>query len=196
MKKLFCLMLAVALLSGPTLPGLAEAQPQDAPDPGIARDLEALDPAGDLAEDPLLEDTPDPNATPAPERVVDVDGQFTFVCPGALSPIPIDQQDIGDGLLYSAYSDTMGVDVYKYPQGDDTLQSLYDAYKADDNMSEVALADVGGVKVLVYRIDDTGIDATVQGDTGFLYDIMFNYQSPEEYQLLGQMIASLKKAGA
>jgi hypothetical protein len=160
-------------------------------DPGAA-----LDSGADTGDSALLDDTPDPNATPVPDRTVDVDGQFTFVCPGVLTPIEIDQQDKDDGLLFSAYDDTMGVDVYKYDQGDDTLQTLYDSYKADDSMSEVTLADVGNVKVLVYRIDETGIDATVQGDTGSMYDIMFTYQTPEEYQQLGQMIASLKKTVA
>ena len=145
MKKLFCLMMVLALLSGLRLLGLAEAaQPAGALEPGAELDpgaelnLEELDPAGDAGMPP--EDAPDPNATPAPDRTVDVDGQFTFVCPGALAPIDIDQQDMTDGLLFSAYSDTMGVDVYKYPQGDDTLRTLYDADEADDSMSEGTLA--------------------------------------------------------
>jgi hypothetical protein len=192
MKKLLCMALALLMLAGTTLTALAEAQPTVTPDPGITQDASG----GDAADDSMPDDTPDPNATPAPDRTVDVDGQFTFVCSGSLVPIDIDQQDKDDGLLYSAYNDTMGVDVYKYPQGGDTLQSLYDSYKADDSMSEVTLADVGKTKVLVYRIDETGIDATVQGDTGFLYDIMFTYQTPEEYQQLGQMIGSILKTGA
>ena len=198
MKKFLCLALVALMLMGLTWAALAEAQPADTLDPGASLDPGAALDSGDSGDegDALLEDTPDPNATPAPDRTVDVDGQFTFVCPGALSPIEIDDQDKADGLLYSAYNDTMGVDVYKYEQGEDTLQSLYDSYKADDSMSEVTLADVGNVKVLVYRIDETGIDATVQGGTGYLYDIMFTYQTPEEYQQLGQMIASLKKTGA
>jgi hypothetical protein len=110
--------------------------------------------------------------------------------------VDIEQQDMADGLLFSAFSDTMGVDVYKYEQGEDTLDSLYEAFKADESLQEVTLADIGGVKALVYRIDETSINVTVSGGTVYLYDIMITYQTPEEYQAVGALIASIKKAGA
>jgi hypothetical protein len=134
-------------------------------------------------------------STRAADGSVNIDGQYTINCPEALVPIDVDQQDLQDGLLFSAYSDTMGIDIYKYPQGEDTLQSLYDSYKSDGDMTEVTLADVGGVQVLVYRIDETGIDVTLAGATGSLYDIMLTYQTNDEYQQVGAMIASIKKIG-
>ncbi len=206
MKKISCWMLAVILVTGLQLTGLAEAtQPTDTTMPDASQG--AGDPAAQLPADAALpsdaadsgaDETlpPDAVAAPAGDRTVDIDGQFTLVCPGILTPIDVTQQDMDGGLLFSAYNDTMGVDIYKYPQGEDTLDSLYATYKADAGMSEVTLADVGGVKVLVYRIDETGINATIAGTTGSLYDIMFTYQTPEEYQQLGAMIASLKKTGA
>ena len=207
MKKALCLML-VALILLPALPAaLAEAAQTAAPeaDQAALPDEGVADAPQDAAADQTAQ--PDDGAQPdaaAPEsapqagdRTVDIDGQFTFTCPGTLTPNDINQQDMDDGLLYSAFSDTMGVDIYKYPEQDgDTLDSIYQTYKTDDSMSEVTLASVNGVKVLVYRIDETGINATLMGDTGFMYDIMFTYQTPEEYQLLGKMIGSLKKAGA
>ncbi len=210
MKKLFCAVLALILMSAFSLAALAEAtEPAASLDPGITAGKSAdgviqpdasgpgVDEAGFPTDDPGVDDGAfPPDATPGPDRPVDVDGQYTFTCPGALVPVNIEQQDMADGLLYSAFSDTMGVDVYKYEQGEDTLDSLYEAFKADDSLQEVTLADIGGVKALVYRIDETGINVTIAGDAGYLYDIMINYQSPEEYQAVGALIASIKKAGA
>jgi len=215
MKKIFCwmlaLVLALVLAAGLAFAGLAEAaQSADTTAPDALQGADAADPNAlpgadnpgaqlpEGAADPGSEETlpPDAAATPAGDRTVDIDGQYTLVCPGSLTPIDVTQQDMDGGLLFSAYNDTMGMDVYKYPQGEDTLDSLYQAYKKPEaGMAEVTLADVGGVKVLVYRIDETGINATIAGATGSLYDIMFTYQTPEEYQRLGAMIASLKKAG-
>jgi hypothetical protein len=195
MKKQFCTILALILMAALSLTALAEAaQPTASPEPEIT----AGDSTADEAIQPDASDggTFAPTATPGPDRAVDVDGQYTFTCPGALIGVDIEQQDMADGLLFSAFSDTMGVDVYKYEQGEDTLDSLYEAFKADDSLQEVALADIGGVKALVYRIDETGINVTVAGDAGYLYDIMLTYQTPEEYQQVGALIASIKKAGA
>lgn len=210
MRKLFCAVLALILLAGLACFALAEpVRPEAAPDAETSGEDPGADDVGFPAdtEEPGADDEgffpdadegfpPDPGATPGPDRAVDVDGQYTFTCPGALIPVDIEQQDMADGLLFSAFSDTMGVDVYKYEQGEDTVESLYEAYKADDSLQEVTLADISGVKALVYRIDETGINVTVAGETGFLYDIMLTYQTPEEYQQMGAMIASIKKAGA
>jgi hypothetical protein len=162
MKKILCWMLALVLTAGLAFAGLAEAAQgadvnapnalQSASDPVAQLPADAVQPS-DVA-DPGAEETlpPDAATTPAVDRTVDIDGQYTLVCPGSLTPIDVTQQDMDGGLLFSAYNDTMGVDVYKYPQGEDTLDSLYATYKADEGMSEVTLADVGGVKVLVYRM--------------------------------------------
>jgi hypothetical protein len=208
MKKQFCTILALILMAALSLTALAEAaQPTASPEPEITAGDSAADGAiqpdasDSTADEAIQPDASDggtfaPTATPGPDRAVDVDGQYTFTCPGALIGVDIEQQDMADGLLFSAFSDTMGVDVYKYEQGEDTLDSLYEAFKADDSLQEVALADIGGVKALVYRIDETGINVTVAGDAGYLYDIMLTYQTPEEYQQVGALIASIKKAGA
>lgn len=203
MKKLVCMLLALLLAAGLTLTALAEAnaataQPAETANPDdAAPDDEGLD-AGALDDAAQADQAATPNvaSTRAADGTVNIDGQYTLVCPEALVPIDVDQQDLADGLLFSAYSDTMGMDVYKYPQGEDTLESLYESYKADGDMTEVMLPEVGGVKVLVYRIDETGIDATLAGDSGYLYDIMFTYQTNDEYAQVGQMIASIKKTGA
>ena len=200
MKKLFCALMALMLAAGLAAglaTGLAEtARPEAALETEIPKAaLETEIPGAAAADEGFPPDGALTNATPGPARTVDVDGQFTFSCPGALAPSDIEPQDMADGLLFSAFSDTMGVDVYKYEQGEDTVQSLYEAYKADDSMQEVTLADIGGVKALVYRIDETGINVTLMGDAGFLYDIMISYQTPEEYQQVGAVIASIKKTG-
>lgn len=207
MKKLICAALSAMLLMAFSLAATAgAAQPAVSPDPAIGADgaiqSEETDPGADGAALPTedaqagMDEAFPPDATPGPDRDVDVDGQYTFACPGALIAMNIEQQDMDNGLLFSASSDTMGVDVYKYEQGEDTLQSIYEAFKADDSLQEVTLADIYGVKALVYRIDETGINVTIAGDTGYLYDIMINYQTPEEYQMVGTLIASIKKAGA
>lgn len=203
MKKLFCAALALILVAAPASIALAgSAQPAATPGPAVSGEDAGADGgelstgAPDADDEGLSTGAPDPGATPGPDRAVDVDGQYSFVCPGALSPVNLAPQDMADGLLFSAFSDTMGVDVYKYEQGEDTVESLYEACKTDDSLQEVTLADIGGVKALVYRIDETGINVTVAGDTGFFYDIMLTYQTPEEYQQVGALIASIKKAGA
>jgi hypothetical protein len=208
MKKQFCTILALILMAALSLTALAEAaQPTASPEPEITAGDSAADGAiqpdasDSTADEAIQPDASDggtfaPTATPGPDRAVDVDGQYTFTCPGALIAMNIEQQDMDNGLLFSASSDTMGVDVYKYEQGEDTLQSIYEAFKADDSLQEVTLADIFGVKALVYRIDETSINVTIAGDTGYLYDIMINYQTPEEYQMVGTLIASIKKAGA
>lgn len=135
---------------------------------------------------------------------VDIDGLFTLTRADGLEVLqlddlevlPPDEQDQGSRLLFSAYNDTLGFDIYRYDAGEDTLESLLEAYKADNQMTEVLLADVGGVKVLVYRVDETLIGATLSGGNGYLYEMMFNYQTLEEYQKVGAMIASIRKAGA
>ena len=147
----------------------------------------------DEAGGDALPETPNVAATRGSDGTVSFDSQFTISCPTALESQQVDQQDLQDGLLFSAYSDTMGIDIYKYPQDEDTLQTLYDSYKADGDMSEVTLANVGDVQMLVYRIDETGIDVTLAGSTGSLYDIMITYQTLGEYQQVGQMIGSIKK---
>ena len=206
MKKLICAALSLILLMAFSLAATAEAtQPEVSPDPAMGADgaiqSDETDPGADAAiptEDAQagMDEAFPPDATPGPDRDVDVDGQYTFTCPGALIAMNIEQQDMHNGLLHSASDDTMGVDVYKFEQGEDTLQSIYEAFKADDSLQEVTLADIYGVKALVYRIDETGINVTISGDTGYLYDIMINYQTPEEYQMVGALIASIKKAGA
>ena len=206
MKKRFSVILALILMTAFSMAAWAETAPTIPPvitagdSTAGAIQSDATDSTAEANQPDASDDTADasfpPDATPGPDRTVDVDGQYTFTCPGALTPVDIEQQDMTDGLLFSAFSDTMGVDVYKYEQGEDTLDSLYEAFKADDSLQEVALADIGGVKALVYRIDETGINVTIAGDAGYLYDIMINYQTPEEYQAVGALIASIKKAGA
>ncbi len=57
----------------------------------------------------------------------------------------------------------MGFDVYRYEAGEDTLDSLHEQYAQDDQMSEVMLGEVNGVKVLVYRVDETLVGAALSG---------------------------------
>ncbi len=199
MKKTLCFMLALMLTLGLTTAALASAQtsaPQAAET--LSPDEAAEDASFSEGEDGAADQgqtTPNVASTRTADGAVTIDGQYTIFCPAALEEMDVDQQDLADGLLFSAYSDTMGMDIYKYPQEEDTLQTLYDSYKADGDMTEVTLADVGGVQVLVYRIDETGIDVTLAGDTGSFYDIMISYQTDEEYAQVGQMVASIKKIG-
>ena len=207
MKKRFSVILALILMTAFSMAAWAETMQPVATPAITTEDSTAGTIQPDVADSTAEADQPDapddtadatfpPDATPGLDRTVDVDGQYTFTCPGGLTLVDIEQQDMTDGLLFSAYSDTMGVDVYKYEQGEDTLDSLYEVFKADTSLKEVMLAGIGDVKALVYRIDETGINVTVAGNAGYLYDIMITYQTPEEYQAVGALIASIKKTGA
>ncbi len=202
MRKFLSLLLTLLMMACLTAVALAEAAPAATPGPEVS------DPEGEETQDDALsdeesfgEDAPETEilytaAARAADGTVTIDNLYVFTCPQALESIEIDPADVADGLIFSAYSETMGMDIYKYPSGDDTLDSLYEVYKQDDQMNEVTLGDVAGVKVLVYRIDETGINATLEDGAGAMYDIMITYQTPEEYSLVGQLIASIKKAGA
>jgi len=198
MKKGLCILLALLMTAGLTLTAAAE-EPAAAPQaeetlsPDEAAEDESFGEGEDLTPSQTM--TPNVASTRAADGTVTIDGQYTIFCPPAMESIDVDQQDLADGLLFSAYSDTMGMDVYKYPREGDSLQSLYDSYKADGDMTEVTLGEVGGVQVLVYRIDETGIDVTLSSETGAFYDIMISYQTDDEYTQVGQMIASIKKIG-
>ena len=202
MRKFLSLLLALLMTACLTTAALAEAAPTATPGPEVA-DPESAETGDDalsdeesFGEDALESELQYTAAARAADGTVTLDNLYTFHCPQALESIEIDPADVADGLIFSAYSDTMGVDIYKYPSGEDTLDSLYEVYKQDSQMNEVALGDVAGVRVLVYRIDDTGINATLEDGAGAMYDIMITYQTAEEYSLVGQMIASIKKTGA
>lgn len=201
MRKFLSLLLALLMTACLMTAALAEAAPAATPGPEVA-DPEGTETGDDALsdEESFGEDAPESEvqytaAARAADGTVTIDNLYAFSCPSALESIEIDPADVADGLIFSAYSDTMGVDIYKYPSGDDTLDSLYEVYKQDDQMNEVTLADVAGVGVLVYRIDDTGINVTLEDGAGAMYDIMITYQTAEEYNLVGQMIASIKKTG-
>lgn len=197
------LPMALADSSAPLATGTNDAALSDGANDALSGDAQTdedevfTDDDASFNADETLSDavpeTPNVAATRAADGTVSFDSQFTIFCPTALVSQTVDQQDLQDGLLFSAYSDTMGMDIYKYPQGEDTLQTLYDSYKADGDMTEVTLASVGDVQVLVYRIDETGIDVTLAGSSGSLYDIMITYQTNDEYQKVGQMIGSIKR---
>ena len=209
MRKFLSLLLTLLMTACLTTAALAEAAPTATPGPEVA-DPESTETGDDalsdeesslsdeesFGEDALESELQYTAAARAADGTVTLDNLYTFHCPQALESIEIDPADVADGLIFSAYSDTMGVDIYKYPSGEDTLDSLYEVYKQDSQMNEVALGDVAGVRVLVYRIDDTGINATLEDGAGAMYDIMITYQTAEEYSLVGQMIASIKKTGA
>lgn len=202
MRKFFSLLLALLMAACLTVAALAEAAPAAAPGPEVSdpegSEIEGDDPsdAESFGDDAPEADVQYTAATRAADGTVSLDNLYAFTCPPNLESIEIDPADVADGLIFSAYGDTMGLDVYKYPSGEDTLESLYEVYKQDEQMNEVTMGDVAGVKVLVYRIDDTGISATLEDGAGAMYDIMITYQTAEEYTLVGQIIASIRKVGA
>lgn len=202
MRKSLLLLLALLLAACLATAALAEAIPAPTPGPEVSdpedEDIEEddLSDAESFGDDDPEFDLTYTAATRAADGTVNLDNLYTFACPPSLEIIEIDSADVADGLIFSAYGETMGVDVYKYPSGEDTLESLYEVYKQDEQMNEVTLGDVAGVKVLVYRIDDSGINVTLEDGAGAMYDLMITYQTAEEYSQVGQMIASIKKVGA
>jgi hypothetical protein len=197
MKKILSVLLLMCIFASPVPAGAAGLEA-----PGDGWDVQQ-DAGGEFAGDEFDGEQFDEGGdafleapTAGPDQTVEIDGLYTLVLPGILEAVPVDQQDYDDGLLYSAYGDTLSFDVYRYEADGSTLEGMYDDYAMDSEENEVTLGEVNGVKMLVYRIDPTVVGVTIAGADGYLYDLLFAYETHEDYLQVGAVIASIRPAAA
>jgi hypothetical protein len=138
-------------------------------------------------------------ALPALAQTADVDGVIRIAVPDDMTALEPTESDVQDGILIEAENLSMRLIVYAYGADDSfvqTLDELFESYLADQQegfYANVAIKEIGGVRLIAYDIDEGTLGAITLHENGKTYEFILICEDDSGLDAARAVIDSIEK---
>lgn len=98
---------------------------------------------------------------------------FSLLRPADLEVQELGEEDISEGLVYAAMSETLEMYVWALETDGQTADELFAEWQEDEYLSNFTVSSVGNTRCLTYEIEGEGPGALFVCDDGTYYDFIF-----------------------